>query len=79
MRAILEGVGYALLSISEIVEANSGVCKKVVASGGFIKSPDWVQMVTDLLGKSSMSWVLPMHRHLAQRCWDLKRWASTPL
>lgn len=51
MRAILEGIGYALYSISEIVEANSGVCNRVVASGGFIKSSHWVQIVTDIFGK----------------------------
>ena len=51
MRAIMEGVGFALYSISEIVESNSGGCKKVMASGGFIRSPHWVQMMSDIFGK----------------------------
>ncbi|CAN5222008.1 gluconokinase [soil metagenome] len=51
MRAILEGVGYALLSIAEIVEANSGAFERVIASGGFIKSSHWVQIVADIFGK----------------------------
>jgi gluconokinase len=51
MRAILEGIGYALLSIAEIVEKNSGDYQRVMASGGFIKSPQWVQMMADIFGK----------------------------
>ena len=51
MRAILEGIGYALFSVAEIVERNSGAYQKVVASGGFIKSPQWVQIVADIFGK----------------------------
>ena len=51
MRALLEGVGFALRSIAEIVEANSGGYEKVVASGGFIKSSHWVQIIADIFGK----------------------------
>ena len=51
MRALLEGIGYALFSIAQIVEKNSGVIQKVVASGGFIKSPHWIQIVADICGK----------------------------
>ncbi|NOT77269.1 MAG: gluconokinase [Cyclobacteriaceae bacterium] len=51
MRAILEGVGYSLLSIAEVVEENSGSFEKVIASGGFIKSPHWVQIIADIFGK----------------------------
>ena len=51
MRAVLEGVGYALFSIAEIVQKNSGGFKKVAASGGFIKSSPWVQMISDIFGK----------------------------
>ncbi|CAN5386265.1 gluconokinase [soil metagenome] len=51
MRAMLEGVGYALLSIAEVVEENSGPFDKVIASGGFIKSAHWVQIIADIFGK----------------------------
>lgn len=51
MRAILEGVGYALCSIAEIVEKNSGSYKTIFASGGFIKSAHWTQMIADIFGK----------------------------
>ncbi|MEJ0056663.1 MAG: gluconokinase [Bacteroidota bacterium] len=54
MRAMLEGVGYALLSIAEIVEENSGPYDRVIASGGFIKSPHWVQIIADIFGKEFM-------------------------
>jgi len=51
MRAMLEGVGYALLSIAEIVEVNSGSFDRVIASGGFVKSSHWVQIITNIFGK----------------------------
>jgi gluconokinase len=51
MRALLEGVGYALYSIAEIVANNSGPFDQVIASGGFIKSPEWLQIIADIFGK----------------------------
>jgi gluconokinase len=53
MRAILEGTGYALLSIAEIVEKNSGGYDRVMASGGFIVSPVWVQIIADIFGRNA--------------------------
>ena len=51
MRAIMEGVGYALYSIATIVEENCGGFDQVIASGGFIKSEHWVQILCDIFGK----------------------------
>ena len=51
MRAILEGIGFALFSIAEIVERNSGGYERVMASGGFLESPQWVQIIADIFGK----------------------------
>ncbi len=51
MRAIMEGVGFALYSIASIVEENLGSYTNVMASGGFIKSSHWVQIVSDIFGK----------------------------
>ncbi|MBY0433790.1 MAG: gluconokinase [Cyclobacteriaceae bacterium] len=51
MRAILEGIGFALLSIAEVVEQNSGAFESIVASGGFVKSAAWVQLVATIFGK----------------------------
>jgi gluconokinase len=51
MRALLEGVGYALYSIAEIVANNSGPFDRVIASGGFIKSSEWLQIISDIFGK----------------------------
>jgi gluconokinase len=51
MRAILEGIGYSLFSIAGIVAENSGFFEAVIASGGFIQSPHWVQIIADIFGK----------------------------
>lgn len=51
MRAILEGIGYALFSIAEVVEKNSGGYKRLMASGSFVESPHWVQIIADIFGK----------------------------
>lgn len=51
MRAVLEGVCLALYSISEIVEGLTGNTKKMMASGGFIKSPHWVQIMSSMFNK----------------------------
>jgi gluconokinase len=51
MRAILEGIGFALYSIAGLVESNSGPYSRVMASGGFTHSPQWVQIIADIFGK----------------------------
>jgi gluconokinase len=51
MRALLEGIGFALYHIAESVEESSGPYHQLKASGGFIHSPEWVQMVADIFGK----------------------------
>ena len=54
MRAVLEGIGYALFSIATILEENSGPSQKVIASGGFIQSHPWVQIMADIFGKEML-------------------------
>jgi gluconokinase len=51
MRAVLEGVGFAMYSIAALLEASSGPYSRVVASGGFTNSPEWVQLIADIFGK----------------------------
>lgn len=51
LKAILEGVGFALFSISKLLELKGGSFEKLVASGGFTKSEGWVQIITDIFGK----------------------------
>jgi gluconokinase len=51
MRALLEGIGLALYHIAESVERSSGPYHQLKASGGFIHSPEWLQIVADIFGK----------------------------
>ncbi|SFE69563.1 gluconate kinase, FGGY family [Chitinophaga sp. CF118] len=54
MRALLEGMGYGLLSITEALEETAGAINKISVSGGFTASAGWVQMLADLFQR-------PMH------------------
>lgn len=51
MRALLEGISFALKGIGGEVERQGGKVKQVIASGGFTKAPGWVQMLADMIGK----------------------------
>jgi gluconokinase len=51
IRAIIEGVCYALKNVLELIELSSSEVKEIHASGGFIKSNDWVQLLADVTGK----------------------------
>lgn len=48
MRALLEGIGFALYSIAELMD---GTCSKIIASGGFVQSEQWVQIISNIFGK----------------------------
>jgi gluconokinase len=51
MRAIMEGISFALYEILLIIEEMMGPVKNIYASGGFIKSSRWLMLVADVLGK----------------------------
>lgn len=51
IKAILEGVCYALREVLELIELASVEIQEIHASGGFIKSLDWVQLLADVTGK----------------------------
>lgn len=51
MRAIIEGINYAIAQVAQSVEESVGAMQQIFASGGFIHSPIWLQWLTDLLGK----------------------------
>ena len=51
MRALLEGIGFALYSIAELMENESNAWSAIVASGGFAKSEQWVQIMANIFGK----------------------------
>jgi gluconokinase len=51
MRAIIEGINYALYQVAASVEETVGAIQHIYASGGFINSPLWLQWLTDVFGK----------------------------
>jgi gluconokinase len=51
MRAVLEGIVFALYDIALLIEKNSGAYEHIVASGGFVRSHKWLQLVADVFGK----------------------------
>ncbi len=50
-RALLEGIAYRFRSIHDILRGNIGEFSHIRASGGFTKSPLWLQMMADTLGQ----------------------------
>jgi gluconokinase len=51
MRAIIEGINYALYQVAASVQETVGAIQHIYASGGFINSSLWLQWLTDLFGK----------------------------
>ncbi|MCM3270846.1 xylulokinase [Paenibacillus elgii] len=51
VRSVFEGVVYSLRDALELLEAKGIRCEKVIASGGGAKSPVWLQIQADILGK----------------------------
>ncbi|WP_207513383.1 gluconokinase [Longitalea luteola] len=51
MRAIIEGINYALYQVATSVQETVGTIQHIYASGGFINAPLWLQWLTDLFGK----------------------------
>jgi gluconokinase len=51
IRAGLEGVMFAVLSVAQALKDLAGPAREIRASGGFTKSPLWRQMLADMLGQ----------------------------
>ena len=51
LRALMEGICFSLLSIAQSLKEVVGDYKIIIASGGFIHSPGWVQLLSDVFGK----------------------------
>jgi len=49
--ATLEGICFALLNIAESVKEVAGDYHALVASGGFVQSPAWLQLLSNIFGK----------------------------
>jgi gluconokinase len=52
MRAIMEGISFALLEILNTMEETIGAAKNIFASGGFIRSEKWKMLLADVLGRT---------------------------
>lgn len=50
VRAIMEGVVFQLYSVFEALVGTVGQPKEVRASGGFARSPEWLQIMADTFG-----------------------------
>ena len=53
-RAILEGIGYRLRSILDILDQMVGKIHEIRASGGYVQSPLWLQITADILDRKVM-------------------------
>ena len=51
MRAILEGLSFAMLGLLDTLEDVIGPSGDIYVSGGFIHSKEWVTLLADVLGK----------------------------
>ena len=51
MRAVMEGISFALYQILSTMEETIGPVKNIYAGGGFIRSKQWVALLADVLGK----------------------------
>jgi gluconokinase len=51
MRAIIEGINYALYQVAASVQETIGAIQNIYGSGGFINAPLWLQWLTDLFGR----------------------------
>lgn len=51
-RAVVEGISFALHQVMQAVETNNGSISVVYASGAFVVSDLWLQMMSDVLDKT---------------------------
>jgi gluconokinase len=50
-RAVLEGICFQLRWIAERVEEVCGASRRIFVSGGITRSPEWMQMLCDVMGR----------------------------
>lgn len=50
-RAVLEGIGLAMYDVFGELNKSGGKIETLVASGGFVRSSFWVQMISDIFGR----------------------------
>jgi gluconokinase len=52
MRSLLEGICFEIRSIVESIEQSIEQVTEVLASGGFVRSQQWLQIMADVLQKT---------------------------
>ena len=50
LKAALEGVTMNLKEVWQVVQDLAGDSTKIIASGGFVNSPEWTALITDIFG-----------------------------
>lgn len=51
MRAVMEGICFSLYQVGESLEETIGPIEHIYASGGFIRSRTWLQMIADVFNR----------------------------
>ena len=51
IRAMLEGISYSLYQVGATLQETIGPIRHIYASGGFTRSPFWLQMIADIFSK----------------------------
>ncbi|WP_026486791.1 gluconokinase [Caldanaerobius polysaccharolyticus] len=51
LRALMEGVVYGIYSVGKALEQVTGSVEKIYATGGFVRSPLWVKILSDVFNK----------------------------
>ena len=62
MRAGIEGISFALLQILNALEAGEGKVKRVYASGGYLQSRPWLQLLANIFNKEMLHVCLQMRQ-----------------
>ncbi|CAN5550869.1 gluconokinase [soil metagenome] len=52
LKAVLEGIIFGIYNIAEALESTNEEIEVIYANGGFAKSTSWVQILTDIFGKT---------------------------
>ncbi|MDV3308419.1 MAG: gluconokinase [Cyclobacteriaceae bacterium] len=55
-RAVIEGISFALYQVAGLLREAGGEMEQINASGGFVHSREWLQILSDIFG-------MPMHRN----------------
>ena len=51
LRAVMEGISFSLCQVGLALEETLGPIRQLYASGGFIRSAEWLQMMADIFNK----------------------------